>query len=143
MNYIVNDESDYTEEAYIINDIVKNVINEFDYSNILPTNDYIFFLVQYLEMVCNKYLKLINDDEEKNKKVKYEFRDYKYGKMYSETELRVLIYDKGFECIKCSDFKSYKHCIRFSKLALGCILAYKSLSVVSILKRYLSAPAFL
>lgn len=46
----MNEFNEYNKES-IIN-------NEYDYSNILPTADYVAYLVQYCDQVYNQLLKL-------------------------------------------------------------------------------------
>ena len=111
MNYIINDENNTQEQLYVSNDIEKNIINEFDYSNIVPTSQYIGVLVQYCEKVSNQYLQLINQDEERNEKLKYDFKDYQYGKNYG-TGLNVVIFDKSFQRIECQNFLSYSQAVQ-------------------------------
>ena len=88
------------------NDTEKNINNEFNYSTAIPTTKNITILVQYCEEVFNSYSQLINEDESKNEKLKYEYRTYQYGKIYS-LDFKVVIYDKNFKYIECPSLKSY------------------------------------
>ena len=92
-------------------EIEKNINNEFDYSNIIPTSQYIGVLVQYCEKIYNQYLQLINQDEERNEKLKYEYREYQYGKMYS-TGLSIVIYDNNFKYIECKNLQSFTEAVQ-------------------------------
>ena len=66
------------------------VSNEFDYSNAVADVYFISYLVQYCEVLYNQLLKLISTDEEKNAKLKPEFKNYEYKKTYN-TKFEVLI----------------------------------------------------
>ena len=111
MNYNVNAENNNQKQLNVSNDIEKNIINGYDYSNIIPTNEYISMLVQYCEKVSNQYLQLINQDEEKNEKLKYDFKYYQYGKIYG-TGLNVVIFDKSFQRIEYQNFLSYSQAVQ-------------------------------
>ncbi len=85
----------------------KAVVNNvFDYSNILPTVEYIKYLVNYLDNIYNQFLDLIKKDEEKNSKFKYEYKDYMYGESYG-CRFYLYIYEKGYNNIKCDDYNTF------------------------------------
>ena len=88
-----------------------NINNEFDFSTIVPMSQYIGGLVQYCEKVSNHYLQLIEQDKERNEKLKYEYKEFQYGEKYG-TGLKVVIYDKSFRYIECNDFLSYSQAIQ-------------------------------
>ncbi len=80
--------------------------NEFDYSNIIPTAEHIGTLVQYCENVYNQFLKLIEEDEQKNEKLKIEYKNYKYAKSYGE-KFEVSIREKTYNNLDCKTYNSY------------------------------------
>ena len=93
------------------NETEKLTNNAFDYSNIIPLGQYIAILVQYCETECNKYLQLIKEDEERNEKIKYEYQNYQYGKIY-QTSLTITICDKNFKYIECKNAKAFNEAIQ-------------------------------
>lgn len=72
--------------------------NERDYSNIIPTAENIAYLVQYCEQVYNQLIKLIEDDEARNQKIKYDLQNYNFKKSFSEN-FEVLVREKNFNLI--------------------------------------------
>ena len=44
----------------------STINNEYDYSNIIPTEDYVLYLVKYCDGIYNQMIRLMNEDEEKN-----------------------------------------------------------------------------
>ncbi len=57
----------------------KAVINnEYDYSNVLPTAEAISYLVQYCDEMNKQLTKLVEQDEEKNKQFKPEYKEFMY-----------------------------------------------------------------
>ena len=79
----------------------KEVINnEFDHSNIIPTSDAVLYLVKYCDQM-NQYLKkMIDEDKEKNKKLKEEYQEHKYKKHYGQG-LDIYIREKKYNNINC------------------------------------------
>ena len=85
--------------------------NEYDYSNILPTADYIAYLVQYCDQVYNQLLKLQEEDEEKNKQFKLEYKKYDFKRKYSQG-LEIYIREKNYyNNITCKDYNTFKAAI--------------------------------
>lgn len=84
------------------------VSNEFDYSNIVAEAETITYLVQYCEAVYNQLLDLMTADEEKNEKLKYEFKSYEYKKYY-ETKFEITIKENSasFSSINCKNYQSF------------------------------------
>ena len=58
---------DYPEEETIIN-------NEYDYSNIIPKIENITYIIQYCDHIYSYFLKLLEEDENKNKKLSHFYR---------------------------------------------------------------------
>lgn len=80
--------------------------NEFDYSNIVPTIEAVSYLVQYCDQMNKQLTKLVENDEEKNKKFKLEYKNYIYKKIYSQG-LEVYIREKSYNNITCKDYESF------------------------------------
>ncbi len=72
----------------------KEINHEYDYSNIVPEMQFIALLIQQCETFYNELIKLCNEDEVKNEKLKYEYKDYEYKKNYS-TKLEIAIRPKN------------------------------------------------
>lgn len=99
----MNEFNNYSKES-IIN-------NEFDYSNILPVVNYIGYLVQYCDQIYKKLLKLQEQDEEKNKPLKYQYKEYNFKRKYSQG-LEIYIREKNFHNnITCKDYDTFKTAI--------------------------------
>lgn len=108
------------------------VSNEFDYSNIVAEVQSILYLVQYCEALYNQLLKLISVDEEKNAKLKSEFKNYEYKKTFG-TKFEVLIKEKGnsFANLNCKSYQTFieavnsGHLKRVDSLIIELDLSYK------------------
>lgn len=84
----------------------KVINNEFDYSNVIPTIEAVSYLVEFCDKINKQFTKLVEDDEEKNKQYKYEYRDYMYKKSYAQG-LEVYIREKSYNNITCNDYESF------------------------------------
>ena len=95
----------------------KAVINnEFDYSNIVANVEAITYLVQYCDSMEKQLKKLIEEDEEKNKRFKNEYKDYMYKKTYSE-RFEVYIRSKSYQnSITCNDYESFVSAVKDGNL---------------------------
>ena len=62
-----------TERVSVIN-------NETDYSNVIPTEEGMLYLVKYLYSVYQQFTELVAEDEKKNSQFKQEFKNYMYKK---------------------------------------------------------------
>lgn len=89
---------DYLDET-VIN-------NEYDYSNIVPTVENITYIIQYCAQIYSHFLKLIAEDENKNEKLKYEFKNYNYKKSYGEG-FEVKVRQKNYNTISCKTYSSF------------------------------------
>lgn len=89
--------------------------NEFDYSNIVPTVEAIAYLVQYCDQMNKQLTLLIEEDEEKNKQFKDEYKDYMYKKSYSQ-EFQVYIKEKSYNNITCKDYESFASAVKDGNL---------------------------
>ncbi len=83
-----------------------NIEHEFDYSNIIPTIDNIGNLIKYCESIYNQFLKLIDEDEKRNEQLKYEYKNYQYGKCYGN-RFEISIFTENYTRISCKDYDSY------------------------------------
>ncbi len=98
---------DFTSQA-IIN-------NEFDYSNILPTIEAVSYLVQYCDSMNKQLIKLVEADEEKNKKFKPEYKEYNYKHSYGQ-QLEIYIREKSYNNITCKDYETFITAIKNGNL---------------------------
>ncbi len=93
------------------------ISNEFDYSNIVAEIQSISYLVQYCDALYNQLLKLMSIDEEKNEKLKYEFKNYEYKKTY-DTKFEVTIRKKEYSLpnLNCKSYQSFIEAINSGHL---------------------------
>ena len=89
--------------------------NEYDYSNVLPEVEKISRLVKYCDDVLKQFMSLVNEDEEKNEKIKYEFKNYNYKKTYGQS-MNVKILTTGNQLyrgqyLECNDYESFNTAI--------------------------------
>lgn len=83
------------------------VNNEFDYSNVLPTIECVKYLVQYCDNTYKQLLNLVEQDEEKNKQFKPEYKEYNYAKSYG-ARFEVYIREKSYNNITCKDYNTFE-----------------------------------
>lgn len=87
-------------------DVGTVISNEKDFSNIIPTVENISILIQYCDQIYNQFVKLIEDDENRNSKIKYELQNYSFKKCFGEG-LEIIIREKNFNTITCKNYNSY------------------------------------
>ena len=80
--------------------------NELDYSNIIPNIDPISELVKYCDQVYQELTKLVEEDEEKNKQFKTEYKEWNYKKSYGQL-FEVIIREKNFNNIICKNHSQF------------------------------------
>lgn len=97
-----------SEKTLIIN-------NEYDYSNIVPVVEGVIYLVEYCDSVFRQIASLIEEDEARNEKIKYEYRKYNYKKNFSNY-FEINIYSKNFSSIVCKDSSSFKSAVENGNL---------------------------
>ncbi len=104
MNNLKRNEGEFQE------DILQVINNTYDYSNVLARINDISFLAEYLSKVFSEFNKLVEEDEEANKRYRQEYRRYMYKKNYG-TGFEV--YFAGEECKStiCNDIESFKSLI--------------------------------
>ncbi len=82
------------------------VCHEYDYSNVVPEIQTISILAQYAYKQYDNLVKLFNENEERNEKLKLEFQNWEYKKSFSAT-CEVKIYNKDFyNIITCKSYES-------------------------------------
>lgn len=88
---------------------VKIINNEYDFSNVIADIDSVDYLVKYCDQISKYFLDLISKDEEKNKMLKYDYQNWNYKKRYSDI-LKIYIkqhnYVNDLECKNYDEFKS-------------------------------------
>jgi hypothetical protein len=111
--------------------VEKIINNEYDYSNVIPVEKIVSYLVQYFDNIYNQFIKLIEEDENKNEKIKYEYQNYKYKKSFS-TSFKISIQEKNFNIININNYDSYISILKSEKikninsLKLELILDYRT-----------------
>lgn len=84
----------------------KIINNEYNYSNILPTEETVAYLVKYCDKVYKDFVSLLEQDEEKNKQYKLEYKNYMYKKCYKD-RFEVIIKNKNYNNITCKDYDMF------------------------------------
>ncbi len=116
-------------------ELEKEVFNEYDYSNIVPEVEPITYLVRYCDTVYNQLLDMMRQEEEKNEKLKSEFRFYEYKKNYN-TKFEVVIRKKSkdfasINSIECDSYNKFMaavndgHLKNVDSLVIKLNLSYK------------------
>lgn len=82
----------YNEENTNETEVIVNP--EYDYSNIIPDKEYIKVLIRSCEEMYKRLQDLFKKDEEKNERLKYEYRNYEYKKHF-ETDFSIDIRETG------------------------------------------------
>jgi hypothetical protein len=67
----------------------KIIENVFDYSNVIPTKDSVFALIKYCEQIYNNLVQIMNNEEERNMKLKDDYKEYKYKNSGTSFEIHV------------------------------------------------------
>ena len=98
-------------------DVPKEIINnEYDFSNIIPTEESVKYLVEYLNGLNDKFSQIIKEDEEKNERLKYEYRVYTYKNHFSKG-LSISIFTGSVgNYIDCNDYQSFESAIKDGNL---------------------------
>ena len=95
---------------------VETVINnEYDYSNIVASGENIAYIVQYCENLYKQFLALVEQDERKNEALKYEYKNYEYGKHF-KCEFTITIKNSGLINIICKSLSSYMDALNSGKI---------------------------
>ena len=105
-----NDSMDIDEE------VETTINNESDYSNIIASVDNIAYIVQYCDNVYSQFQQLVAEDEQKNERLKYEFKNYNYKKSYGDTfEVKIRVKDH-FTPISCTNYNSFNDAVSQGQL---------------------------
>lgn len=95
-------------ETYEKKEIINN---EYDYSNALITIENLSYLIQYCDQLYKQLTSLILEDEEKNKPLKLEYRNYTYKKSYNQ-DFEIYIRGKGYNQITCKDYETFASAVK-------------------------------
>lgn len=93
----------------------KIILNEYDYSNAIVNKEYISYVIKYLDDVFRNFINLIKLDEEKNDKLKLEYRNYQYKKKFSEV-FEISIKTKNYNIIRCNSFSEFEQLVKLGNL---------------------------
>lgn len=91
------------------------VNNVYDYSNAIVTEEEIAYLVQYLDHTYNQLVELINEDEKRNEKLKYELQNYTYKESFGKA-LSITVYNKNYSNVTCNNYASFMELINNKQL---------------------------
>ena len=97
----------------INNSVVIN--NEYDFSNCLPTVEYVSYLVKYMDSVYDNFIKLAKEDEEKNKQFKIDYKEWNYKIDYYK-DFEIYIREKTYNNITCNDYNSFQSTVNSHNL---------------------------
>lgn len=100
---------------FIDEEVTTVINNEYDYSNIVPTQEMITYLVQYCDSVFKQFMALVYEDEKRNEQFKQEYKNYNYKKSYGES-LEIYIREKSYNNITCKDFASFQSAVNDGNL---------------------------
>lgn len=89
-----------------------NINNEYDYSNSIPDIKSISYLVQYCDTLFQYLLGLIKEDELKNEKLRYDYKEYSFKKNY-DTDFTVMIVGRGSysQRMNCDNYQTFEKAI--------------------------------
>ena len=90
------------------NEVVKNV---YDYSNVIPEIDPIMYIAKYFDSLYNQLLELVAQDEEKNKKLTTEYKNFTYGKAFSAS-FEIAIRGTDFKTITCKSLAEFDSAVK-------------------------------
>ncbi len=118
---------------FFMNDIIeKQINNEYDYSNIIPDVQSISYLVQYCDSLMQYLMRMIAEDEERNERLKYEYREYQYKKTF-DTGFTITISENNvISHLECNSYESFLelvntgHLSNVKKLTIKLNLSYKT-----------------
>lgn len=85
--------------------------NEYDYSNILPVIEYVSYLVKFFDSAYNNLNRLIQEDDEKNKQFKPEYKEFMYANLYTK-HFEIYIREKGYHNITCKDYEMFLNAVK-------------------------------
>ena len=85
---------------------------EYDYSNIVPELGDVSYLINCCDQYYKNFIKLCDEDEEKNKKLKNDYKNYRYKKIY-ETDFEISIKQNNdfFATLTCKNYDSFYYTI--------------------------------
>lgn len=91
----------------MMNTELQVINNEYQYKDLLPTKDAVDYLVNYLDSLFKSFTAICDEEEEKNKRLKEEFREYNYKKYYATT-FKVYIVEKTYHNIECTSYEEFR-----------------------------------
>ena len=101
-----------TDDSFSSKAIINN---EYDYSNVLPTVEALSYLIQFCDQMNKKLTTLVEQDEEKNKQFKMEYKEYMYKHSYGQ-KFEVYITEKSFNSIRCNSYEDFISAAQGDKL---------------------------
>lgn len=90
----------------------KEISREYDYSNSVPEIKAILYLAQYCEAYYKQLVKLVEEDEAKNEKLKYDYRNYMFKKSFSSRfEVTIKKRDANYTILYCKTYESFVNAV--------------------------------
>lgn len=102
-----------------MNQTEKNIeiSRKFDYSNAIPEIQLISFLVQCCDYYYKQFIKICEEDEMKNEKLKYEYKTFEYQKTYStKCEITIREKESSFSNLSCKSYESFQELVNAGRL---------------------------
>ncbi len=112
--------------------IEKQINNEYDYSNIVPDVQSITYLIQYCDSLIKYLMEMIKEDEDRNEKLKYEYREYNYKKSF-DTAFEISISENNvISHLECTSYEAFLelvnagHLNNVRKITISLNMSYNS-----------------
>lgn len=99
----------------MIEEVETVINNEYDYSNIVASGENIAYIVQYFETLYKQFLSLVEQDERKNADLRYNQKNYEYGKHF-KSEFTITIKHSGLNNVICKSLDSYMEALNSGKI---------------------------
>ena len=94
-----------------------DINNEYDYSNIVVEAEAVSVLVKYCESYYNQFVAMCDEEEAKNEKLKFEYKNYQYKKTYSMgLEIKIREKDGDYSGTSCKTYESFVEAINAGHL---------------------------
>lgn len=94
------------------NDLIHR---EYDFSNSMPTIEYVTYLVKYMENIYNKYLKIMDEDKKNNIQFTDEYKNYNYKENFSQFYIYISQKKNNLNFDDCYHCKNYDEFINIVK----------------------------
>lgn len=97
-------------------EVETTINNEFDYSNIIVDVEHLAHIIQYCDNVYSDFKTLLDENEKRNEKLKYEFQTFDYKKSYGN-RLNIRISKKNYyNDTSCKSYNSFMDAVHQGQL---------------------------